>query len=199
MRNERAKICLRLQYLTGARICELVASRGLRPESCQVTNYEKHPAALFMIRTAKTKKQRIRTVALPLEPEYEPWTRSIVEYFQAALPQKPVFDLSLTMMQRYGKEAFQGLTYPIEEYLDEGKTVAQHEREITTHGLRHIRSTELTTRYGFDGIDLAIYFGWSLRKELTMPAMALRYLHMQWTRYFPKLLKTPQSSTLQSG
>jgi integrase len=98
------------------------------------------------------------------------------------------------MIQKYGERVFHDLKYPIEDYARHGEAVAQHWRSITTHGLRHIRATELIMHYGFDGIDLAIFCGWSLKKEVAMPSMATRYLHMQWIRYFPKLLKPPPKS-----
>jgi len=189
VQNVRAKRALQLQFLSASRVSEIVGAKGVKGQDCQLNTYENHPLVVFSIKTAK-RQGKVRAVALPLETEFDPWTRPVVEYCQAKDdPSQLIFDLTPRMMQKYAVQAFQGLSYHIEGYEEEGKSVGPHWKNISTHGLRHIRATELMMYYGFDGIDLAIMCGWSLKSQVGMPGVASRYLYLQWSRYFPKLLK----------
>jgi hypothetical protein len=86
------------------------------------------------------------------------------------------------------------MSYPIERYRvydDFGvkKEVDKHARPFTLHALRHLRATELVEYYGFDGFNLSIYGGWTLKSAIGVSASMERYLSLSWQSYFPKLLK----------
>jgi integrase len=180
----RVKYALRFQYLTGSRISEVCGNYSPTGRDLELGSYDEHPVALFRIRSAK-KKERIRICALPLEEEFEPWTRLLVDWFEKREDRK-TFPLAPSTLQRFAPQVFKGLTYEIEPYLK----IGEHSRRIVTHGLRHIRATELLGHYGFTGVDLAVFFGWVLPG---LPRMSERYLSLQWGEYFPKLLKSRSS------
>ena len=148
-----------------------------------------------MVKREKTPEQgqRISAIALPLDAKYEPWTKSLVELFERTPRGQCVFQVTPRAAQMWaqGYEEAQGAFNNLWYWVDPYGQVRGHWKQLSTHGLRHIRPTELMTRYGFDGIDLAIYCGWSLGREVAMPKVATRYLYGQWIRYFPKLLKPP--------
>ncbi|GAJ01734.1 unnamed protein product, partial [marine sediment metagenome] len=138
-----------------------------------------------------------RFAALPLNKKYEPWTRQVYDYFLDR-GSRPCFPFTRQKVWQYSKQVFEGLTYPIERYtIIEGqgkikirRVVERHSRPFRTHALRHIRTSELLEHYGFDGFDMSIYGGWTLRSMVGVGSSMERYAHLRWQRYFPKLLKT---------
>jgi len=97
-------------------------------------------------------------------------------------------------MHRYARDLFDGLTYRVETYKHtdnsgEKRSIHAHDRDFATHALRHLRASELIMKYGFDGTDLSIFGGWTLRSALGVGSSLDRYVHLDWRRYFPKLLK----------
>ena len=187
MKKNRAKQCLRLQFLTASRTGEIAGPHGIKAGDLQQTTYENHPVALFTVKCEKV-KERAKIIALPLQESYEPWTQSILEYFKRKQPDELAFDVSTRQMEIDAAEAFKELWYWISDYGD----VPGHWKKFSTHALRYMRTDQLIAYYGFDGLDLAIFCGWSLRTEQSMPAMGARYaslIYRQWSRYFPKLLK----------
>jgi hypothetical protein len=186
--RRKIRNALKFQYLTASRISEVCGKWAITGRSFETTIWkgEENPVLLFKIKS-KTMKEIPRSVALPLDPKYEPWTNDLLIYClnrQTEDRNKDIFNVSPRTIQRYAQKHFKGLSYYIEKYGD----VPGHYRNILTHGLRHIRATELLNRYGFDGIDITIFCGWSITREVGMPKMAKRYVYGQWARYFPKLL-----------
>ena len=137
-----------------------------------------------------------RYVALPLNSEYEPWTEVVLQHY-IECGDDFCFPFTRQKVWMYAKEAFEGLMYPIERYKivkRKGdsrvvKVVDRHARPFRTHALRHVRATELIEYYGFDGFELSIYGGWTLRSIIGVAMAMERYAHLQWRKYFPKLLK----------
>jgi integrase len=151
----------------------------------------KTEAAVFTVRTAK-RDGKIRKIALPLERKYEPWTEQLYDYYQEQGSDK-VFPFTRQKAWDYAQEAFAGLSYPIEKYTgynsDDIKAVKAHMKPFRTHALRHLRATELIETFGFTGFDLSVYGGWTLRSMVGVGSALSRYAHLDWRRYFPKLLK----------
>jgi hypothetical protein len=81
----------------------------------------------------------------------------------------------------------------------EAYTIFSHPKPLKNSGLRHIRTNELLTDYGFDGIDLAAMIGWSMRasqKVSASPAQTGTYAEVRemWRRYIKKLCKKNSSN-----
>lgn len=165
------------------------------------------PVAIFKIRIAKQHPEQgedypYRLVALPLNPKFEPWGREMYEYFEAS-GDNYVFPFNRQEVWEYitrKQRIFDGLTYRIKKYNypgeaeDETKTSFSHPRKLKNHGLRHIRTNELLTDYGFDGIDLGAMIGWSMnstQKISASPSQAGNYAEIReaWKRYIKKLCK----------
>jgi len=131
-----------------------------------------------------------------LEPDYEPWTETLLDYFGERGDQI-VFPFTRQKMWSFAKHVFEDLRYPIEKYVlsvqEQGLTVKKevdrHFRAFRLHALRHLRASELVEFYGFDGFDLSIYGGWTTQRGAGISKVMARYLTLHWQRYFPKLLK----------
>jgi len=203
---EQAKYSLMSAYLFCARVSEIVGTKcpsdiGTTPRGVKGTslNYDTVlwrdqdiEAAVFTVRTAK-RDGKIRKVALPLDAKFEPFTKSLVKYFER-YDNSFVFPFNRQVMHSYARKLFTRLTYQIEPYKhkdEQGKkqTIHTHDRKFATHALRHLRAAELMEHYGFDGIDLSTYGGWTLRSAVGIGSSLGRYAHLNWRRYFPKLLK----------
>lgn len=189
----KVRTALMFQYITASRISEVCGKWAITGRSFETTSWEEteKPVLLFKL-FSKTMNEIPRVVAIPLEEVYEPWAKDVLTYClnrQHLDRNKKIFKVSPRTIQRHSEKLFQGLSYYIEKYSHYKKDVPGHYRNFLTHGLRHTRATELLNRYGFDGIDLTIFCGWSISRTIGMPTMAKRYMYGQWARYFPKLLK----------
>ncbi|MEM2780842.1 MAG: hypothetical protein QW791_08275 [Candidatus Bathyarchaeia archaeon] len=204
--REDYRIFLKCAYLFAARVSELVAyasprdttiPRGPTGRDYYIDNFTLGPlkaeAAIFKIKTAK-RGGKERLIALPLDKRFEPWTESILRYYQKC-GDKPLFPFSRQRALQIARQVFKGLKYPVERYvivnqsLGLRKVVEPHLKPFGLHALRHLRATELIEFYGFDGIDLSIFGGWTLRSMIGVGGSLERYAHLQWQKYFPKLLK----------
>lgn len=212
------KYYLQCAYLFCARSCEVagmshpsdVTSTPWGPHGTDVRIMEykadgaKELAAVFTVKTAK-RDGRERHVALPLNPDYEPWTKGITQYFERR-GEAEVFPFSRQYVHKVitREGTFDSLSYPIESYSwkKDGrvvKEVAMHARKFKLHALRHLRATELVDFYGFSLEELATYGGWTLKSVAIGSSAMSRYLALNWQGYFGKLLRAqriPMSSTL---
>ena len=208
--KKEAKFCLMAAYLFCARVSEIGGStnkydirnkqtiaRGPTGNDVKLETFElgeiKTEAAIFTIRTAK-RDGKIRKIALPLEKKYEPWTEELYNYYRIHKDQK-VFPFTRQKAWEYSQKTFSGLSYPIDKYNLynpedlKPKPIKAHLKPFRTHALRHLRATELIESFGFTGFDLSVYGGWTLRSMVGVGSAMSRYAHLNWRRYFPKLLK----------
>jgi len=206
--TKEAKYCLMSAYLFCARVSEIIGrtcpsdlgktiARGPTGKDVTVDVFElgdiKEEVAIWAIRTAKRKGKK-RSIALPLKPEYEPFTQELLRYYQSFGDNELVFPFTRQKATNYARKIFEGFTYPIDAYKiwENGKVVREspdHLKAFRTHALRHLRTTELIEKYRFNGIELSIYGGWTLRSMAGVGSAMSRYAHLQWDQYFPKLLK----------
>ena len=178
------RLALRFQYLTAGRRSEVCGKWWFPAENVSLEEWVGEEAVVFYVKTAK-RKGKIRPVALPLNPDYEPWTQSLYDYMLKRKRGR-AFPFSDKTLYRASVKAFDGLWYPIEDYKD----IQRHWRPLATHGLRHVRAKELLEFYGFSAQELAVYCGWSLRSVMRGAVSVLeRYVTLQWRDYFPKLLR----------
>lgn len=204
--KKEAKFCLMAAYSFCGRVSEVIGktspsdlaktkARGPTGKDVILDIYElgpiKEEVAIFTVRTAKRGGKK-RNVALPLDPKYEPWTEQLYSYFQEFKNDK-VFPFTRQKACAYAREIFEGLSYEIDDYKlwDNGKAepIKAHPKPFRTHALRHLRATELIEFFGFTGIDLSIYGGWTLRSMIGVGSAMSRYAHLNWQYYFQKLLK----------
>ncbi len=211
VRREDVRVCLMCSYLFCGRVSELISrispsdvahttARGPKGTDARLETFELGPineeAVVFTISTAKRDGLE-RLIALPLNKKYEPWTQPVYDYFLDC-GIKQCFPFTRQKMWYYSKQVFEGLTYPIARYTiieGQGETkihrvIGRHSRPFRTHALRHMRTAELIEYYGFDGFDLSVYGGWTLRSMVGVGSSMERYAHLRWRKYFPKLLKT---------
>lgn len=205
VQEERLRLCLMATYLFAARISEVVGvaspgdssvARGPKGTDARLEVYKlgplEEPSAVFRVRTAK-RGGRVRLVGLPLG--YEPWTRPLYDLFRSR-GDDLIFPYTRQRVCRESAVCFRGLSYPIESYPSKDgsavRVVGRHLHPFRLHALRHLRASELVEFYGFDGVDLATYGGWTFRTAAMTPTAIDRYLSLGWQRYFPKLLKERQ-------
>jgi len=177
--SAKVRQALMYQYLTGCRVSEAVGKYAPVGKDLDLEEYQGHPLAKFRIKTAKHDGEE-RVVCLPMEPEYESWTKDLAAVFEKRGSRK-AFPVGMSTVQAIAPKIFDGLSYSVKKYTE----VQKHDRTLCTHGLRHFRVSELFIRYGFDETDLNIFFGW---KSKAAPMLDV-YGENLWVRYLPKLLK----------
>lgn len=190
----KIRTALMFQYITASRISEVCGKWAITGRSFETTTWGEEPEKPVLVFKlfSKTMNEIPRSVALPLEAKFEPWAKDVLMYClnrQTQNKNGKIFKVAPRTIQRHCEKLFKGLSYFVEGYSHLKEKVPGHYRNVITHGLRHIRATELLNKYGFDGIDITIFCGWSITRSLMMPRMAKRYVYGQWARYFPKLLK----------
>ncbi|MGD2090757.1 MAG: hypothetical protein PVH61_31585 [Candidatus Aminicenantes bacterium] len=160
---------------------------------------------IFKIRIAKQKLDEgeevpYRLIGLPLE--FDLWNQEVYDYFKEA-GDDYVFPFNRSYVWDYlthKQPIFKGLTYRIKKYNYNrvGKPIFKvlpHPRKLKIHGLRHVRTDELISKYGFDALDMVAFVGWKLTKSGPQggaaPAMADVYAEIReaWHRYIKKLCK----------
>lgn len=176
-----------------------------------VVNEQPFEALVLHVKTGK-RGGIPRRCAVPLDPEYEPWAKPILKYFQRFDESDHVFPYTRQDIFIPAKKVFDGLVYPIEDYkvthinqveydllledlppqlrhlvkvpkhLKEVEWVKRHLRNFRLHALRHARLMDLAEFYQFTKEDRERYAGHTM-------ATSDRYSHLEWWSYFPKLLK----------
>jgi len=172
-----------------------------------------YEALVFNVKTSK-RGGIPRSIGVPLDPALEPWAWALLKYFQGFDEKDHVFPFTRQALFPSAVEVFRDdYVYPIEEYktqeldqetfdklimqvpdglkhlvkapkyLIEETKIPRHTRKLRLHGaLRHYRLMELTSKFQFNREDRKLYAGHA--GDVTD-----RYTHMDWTSYFPKLLK----------
>ena len=126
--DEKYRLCFMYQYLIAGRISEVCGKYAPRGFEALETEFafegKTYPAVLFAVKTAKRKSERgwtLRPAAVPLDPEYEPWARPLLNCFRKAGKDHPfMFASNPKTSKRYvqwaAEEAFGGLEWPMKEY-----------------------------------------------------------------------------------
>jgi hypothetical protein len=203
------RLCLTACYLCAARVSEIVGkkspsdvkttARGPCGRDVTVDRYGmgtafQQDAAVFRVKTAK-RGGFPRLVALPLDAKFEPWTKSLVDYYKSHDYNESVFPFTRQLVGLKARSAFKGLRYYVYQYVITNKAlgikkeVPWHFRRFNVHALRHLRTTELIQTYGFNAMELSVYGGWTMRGMLGVGSAMERYVHLDWQQYFPKLLR----------
>lgn len=168
----------------------------------------KEDAVIFTVTTEKRKGGWTREIALPLNPDIEPWSKQLLDY--AEKQSGDLFPYYRQQLYPLAKKAFKGLTVEIKPYERAEKdgqgnyvfsvdgngnrklithTVNAHIRTFSQHDLRKTRRTELENIYGFTPEERQRYGGWSRGIEErynTAPS--------EWKKSFCKLLTKSYSS-----
>jgi hypothetical protein len=156
----------------------------------------REPVAIFHIKTEK-RRGFVRHTALPMNPKYDVggWTRQVYEYIKSRQGKdEPVFPYYRQQLYPVAKELFKGLTYPIVTYksLDD-ELIEAHQKDFANHALRHLRATELRSRYRIKGEMLDHIAGWVKQRGNGLgSSMQDRYVLEPWKEagYIPKLMRT---------
>jgi len=122
-----------------------------------------------------TGKIYFKTVAVPLNPRFEPWSLEILKYIKRNGVLR--FDISDRQVRKIGAK-----------YLKK-----MFGEKFRIHDLRHKRVTDLISLYHFDPYEVATFTGWSMRTAFVGIGMNISpmldvYSHLAWHKYFPKLL-----------
>lgn len=186
------------QYLllSASRISEAVTTQRPGEEKAGLLNtgldltleyddFDGEEAAIFNLRTLKRYDHVVRSVALPMNPEYEPWTKDIIKAWGNGNP----WDISRHHAWAANRMRFRDMVYNVKSR--EGEKW----KPLTNHGLRHIRIKELIQTYGFTPLEIQRFVGWtagSLKSQGVNPMMDT-YFSLVWRDYFPKLLKVKKT------
>jgi len=175
--HNRDRLLVKTLYLTASRVSE-VAGRNAPSQrkahgnelTWRLEDYENQKVLVLKVYTCKHKEARFRIIALPLNPKYEPWTKDLA-----------------TFITGLGELRFNITRQRIWQIIR--KRLDFIDSEIHPHSLRHWRLTHLVELYGFDPYDLTVYAGWTFKTGVGQSGQLDTYLHLDWRRYFSKLLK----------
>lgn len=209
--DEKYRNAFRFQYLAAARISEVCGRYAPMGDDVFVVDFDGEMAALFIVKTAK-RKGRLRPVAVPLRADYEPWADKVRQYFAYHRGEYPFrfaekWATSIRYMQWQAEKAFEGLEWPMIAYTmkkgDVSIKIPSRWKGVTSHVMRKRRTVTLAFEYGFSGMDLSVYGGWTSAQAEVMPQAIKHYLYVDIQsakeniellkrlagRYFSKLCK----------
>jgi len=129
-----------------------------------------------------------KTIALPCNPDYEPWTLDLLKFIQQQAKEHKKdpewtwhkglqLDMVRMTLQNIVKRNLKRL-FP----------------KIHVHSLRHFRCTHLILAYDFNPFQLACFAGWTLKTGfsglgISSSSMLDTYTHIRWKDYIKKLFK----------
>lgn len=155
----------------------------------------REPVAVFHIKTEK-RRGFVRHTALPLNPKYDPlgWNKQVCEYVKSRQGKdEPVFPYYRQQLYPNALEIFKSFEYPIVTYVDhDDELVDAHQKDFANHALRHLRATELRSKYSIKGDMLDAFMGWTKQRGGgNGSAMQDRYVLEPWREagYFPFLMR----------
>ena len=169
-------------------------------------------AVVFTVRTSK-RGGIPRSIGLPLDPEYEPWAKPVMDYFEKFGSDEHVFPYTRQALFPSAVEVFGRIyVYPIEEYtvqsVDQAafsnmlEQVPQPIRHLVKVP-RHLREERKVTRHQrwlrlhgalrhFRLMELTQRFGFNREDRKVYAGHTIdvtdRYTHLDWQSYFSKLL-----------
>jgi len=195
IQHRRDSTLIKTLYLLAARNCEILTKSTPRDKT--TTNYgkflkfeltenpeiENSKVLLVKCPIAKRKQENrddikayYKYIALPIEPKFEPWTRSLIA--RITEEDRLSYDMTRFTVRRILKKRL-------------GDMIPKRWK----NPLRHFRITHLVTEYGFDPNDMTAYAGWTVKTGFgkvgfTLPSDQLQiYQHYRWRQYIKKLLK----------
>lgn len=112
-----------------------------------------------------------KTVGVPCSNKFEPWAVDILKHIQNSGSLH--FDLTRRRVNQI-----------VHKHLDTPKNVN------VKNLLRHTRLTHLVSYYGFTAEEVILFAGWSFGSAFRGGQLD-SYLHLDWRKTFPKLLKAP--------
>lgn len=183
--EKRDAMLIKVLYLNASRISEVLtricpSDEGLtHPYGTRMTwelmKYQDEHVLLIKTMVAKRKEDIFKIVALPCDPKYEPWTLDLLRYLKKEKRRNLNFDIT----RQWAGDIFR---------LWLGKFYRSNPKRIL-NPWRHWRLTHLVEIFGFDPYDLCVYSGWTFKHGISGSGQLDTYLHLDWRRYFPKLLK----------
>lgn len=157
-------------YLTGARISEALGVKG--SDLAMIRSKKLGDYLTVRLVTRKNKRIPFRDVPVPLKYKEGQMVNYIFGYkeIETLTENEKIFPhLSRTnAWNRLTKETVNVRAIYGREILE------RHTHKINPHYLRHCRLTHLVQKYGFNGIQLMQFAGWSNTKPATV------YVHLNW-------------------
>ena len=137
--SDRDQAMISLMYLTGCRVTELLSITRSQIEQRNIIGYD------FMkitgVPVLKRRKSISRDIIIPLEKEKE-FCKIVINYIETLEHDQKLFDISR-------QRAWQ---------------ITNEEMGLYNHFFRHMRTTHLTSDYGFSGQELKHFFAWASSK-----------------------------------
>lgn len=118
--DEQYRMAFMYQLLTAGRISEVCGNYAPKGNEVYEVEFKGVQAIMFVVKTAK-REGKLRAAALPLDPEYEPWTAEVFEYFKKAGDDHPFkfgknWVSSKRLAQYVAAKTFDGFEWPMKKY-----------------------------------------------------------------------------------
>jgi hypothetical protein len=124
-------------------------------------------------------KINLKSVALPCDPKYEPWTLDLLKWIK----QKGILSFPCTR---------QTFRIHVREAMKD--VLPQKSLHSIKNPMRHFRISHLISYYQLEPYEITAYTGWTIAGTFRQMGIAVSsnldaYAHLQWRQYFPRLLK----------
>jgi hypothetical protein len=124
-------------------------------------------------------KINLKSVALPCDPKYEPWTLDLLKWIKEK--GRLSFPIQRWCYWEHTREALKDL-------------LPKKSLHSIKNPLRHFRISHLISYYQLEPYEITAYTGWTIAGTFRQMGIAVSsnldaYAHLQWRQYFPRLLK----------
>lgn len=165
--DSKYKDLMRICYLFGCEVSEILPEkkrerRLLIGNNFSETIIDGEDALLLEIPTTR-QGGKPRTVAVPLNPKYEPWSKVILKVSEERA-NDPIFDIVIRTFQNHVEKTFLQFQWLVSgkwETKEKSKKIwiPAHPVSISPHNLIEIREWELGLCHNFNEYDFGIFFG----------------------------------------
>lgn len=170
--EEKYRIALMYQYLIGGEAGEVSGENSPNGSDLIIKNIDvqgtKIKTAIFLVKTVR-RVDHYRVCAIPYDPDIEPWTKIVADWFsqnQKTHPFRFSSRANLESNKKYlmdkASDAFTGLKWFKESYTIQGTRQERRWINFTSSQLRDLRLEVLRELYEFNEVELAYYGAWNI-------------------------------------
>ena len=156
--NPEIRDMLRISYLYGIKPQELLAEYPIQGNNFSEVMIGNEEALMVKIPTAK-KGWKLRSVAVPLNPKYEPWAKIILDLSEKRRNRSISNYSAMRSIQRYCVMMFEDLKWPMPGYNRGGVYNEPKLSKVTLRSFREIRGYELSLSNRFTQFDVVNFLG----------------------------------------
>jgi len=165
--SDKYRDLMRISYLFGLEVSEMLPNKKIERgffygNDFSEVSIDGEDALLLKVPTIR-QGGKPRTIAIPLNQKYEPWSKIILKLSEERANEL-LFDIVLRVFQEHVEKLFKQFKWIVPGKIRTTKELGtywdpSHYTSFTSHNLIEMREYELGLCHNFNDLDFGIYFG----------------------------------------